>query len=588
MAARPSTPPPQSAMADQDNPPGNISTKRPASPSPLTPRAPRIAPIFDMSSTPAPSSLARADAIRGRPTAILSSALKSKTKTPKKNVLFFEGVQTNAPAGQLSEFVQFALRDEELDKLAKREILVAAAEALDSALSGHTAGPRKKWADIAKNTIQASLSQLVTGTNTIPPSPPMSPPRPADNQRQDANNGHCGPTDASKTPSGDRKRGSAPGPTHTTPPQQARAKANTARPAAAPTPAPQKPGNNKDTPPAPQENSPWTTVGPKSKNKRPTHKAEQDQDSRLFVRIAQDHPMRNMSGTDVRVNLTMIAQINLTDITEAKPIQSGWAIRPRTKEARTRLLTPYPLLEKSNITIEEAEHWHTYIVTDVPKQVMAHNGAKDASLILPAETQAQTGTEPISCRPTRHQDDQSNTQNWVISFKTNVKPGFRILGSKPARRLEKKTKITQCTNCQGFHDPRDCQRLPKCRHCGQTHDPSNCDNPPKCTNCLGPHTSDALACPARPTRRDGKIHKHTKKQLAAIRSLGEMAYKEAHRPKTTSAPPPAPPRPEEAPAQPQKLTTTAAPEPAAAPRPTFVHHSLNDDDDMDTDENPPQ
>ena len=65
-------------------------------------------------------------------------------------------------------------------------------------------------------------------------------------------------------------------------------------------------------------------------------------------------------------------------------------------------------------------------------------------------------------------------------------------------------------------------------HCGKEHDEGKCPNPARCANCSGPHPANFPACAARPTKKNGKITRPTKKQLTHIRELGNKVYQMAH------------------------------------------------------------
>lgn len=59
--------------------------------------------------------------------------------------------------------------------------------------------------------------------------------------------------------------------------------------------------------------------------------------------------------------------------------------------------------------------------------------------------------------------------------------------------------------------------------------PQPCTNTAKCANCHGPAPAGHNNCPAKPTRKNGKLKNPTKKELTALRRAGQKLYDAKHK-----------------------------------------------------------
>jgi hypothetical protein len=157
----------------------------------------------------------------------------------------------------------------------------------------------------------------------------------------------------------------------------------------------------------------------------------------------------------------------------------------------------------------------------------------DIASVIREEIVAQTGTEPVSVRPSKNGPDlTTKTRSWIVSFLREV-PTFRIFGADIRSRLIQKKPpiIRHDPGCQGYHPRHRCGRLPRCANCGRPDDHQHvtpCTKPPQCANCHGPARADHENCPAKPTRKAGKLVQLTKRELAAVRRTGRQLYNEQH------------------------------------------------------------
>ncbi|KAM5357327.1 hypothetical protein ACJZ2D_016375 [Fusarium nematophilum] len=144
------------------------------------------------------------------------------------------------------------------------------------------------------------------------------------------------------------------------------------------------------------------------------------------------------------------------------------------------------------------------------------------------EVIAQTGQRPIRLQPSRNTAQDIERKTWIASFLQPVKP-FRLFGvSALSRQIEKKASIQRHNpGCQGYHTSRYCHRQQRCETCSQPLEEGHqqpCGLSPKCSNCYGPFPASHENCPAKPIRKNGDTIPLTKKELTAIRKIGQKSY----------------------------------------------------------------
>ncbi|EXU94461.1 hAT family dimerization domain protein, partial [Metarhizium robertsii] len=99
--------------------------------------------------------------------------------------------------------------------------------------------------------------------------------------------------------------------------------------------------------------------------------------------------------------------------------------------------------------------------------------------------------------------------------------------SRLARLIERTNPPKQCENCWDYHTRHACNRQTRCKRCGKTnHASDSCTAPEQCANCLGPHAVDLVACPARPKRVHGLLHRLPKEQRALVRQMGSRLFQQ--------------------------------------------------------------
>jgi hypothetical protein len=232
--------------------------------------------------------------------------------------------------------------------------------------------------------------------------------------------------------------------------------------------------------------------------------------------------------------------IRMADAPECSRTNTGWSLRLATPTWRDCLLEPENK-ERLQVAlgaekIDVPEKWHNYVVPEVPLSIpdWLNGGRQDVNkALVEGEVVAQTGLNPVDCKPSRHGPNVSRgTCSWLVSFKEPVRP-FRVFNASGLSRLivKKETARIHDPGCQGYCNTKRCLRVARCHRCGgrkDDHGPGQCQLPEKCANCHGPFQAGHQGCPAAPKRQDGRIVRPTKKELQAIRRSGAQRYAEAN------------------------------------------------------------
>lgn len=274
--------------------------------------------------------------------------------------------------------------------------------------------------------------------------------------------------------------------------------------------------------------------------------SRQREDLRLLVRVADDNMEWAKKQTNFTLRSAVVTELGiaLADIPDVYHTATGFAIRPRNAEVRERLLQGKDKIGTAlrAVAIDLPTKWYNYVVPEVPVAVQTYTGEHiDVAHLIDDEVLAQTGRKPVSIRPSRQGvNPLTATSSWTVSFLEKLNKPFRLFGvSSYSRLIEKKAPPSMCEKCQGFHSSRNCTRTPRCAHCGFRVDEDHqqpCQRPEGCANCYGPHPSTYPGCPARPTRRNGKLVFRTRKELGAIRMAGSKLYRMAHPPEGAEGP----------------------------------------------------
>jgi hypothetical protein len=119
---------------------------------------------------------------------------------------------------------------------------------------------------------------------------------------------------------------------------------------------------------------------------------------------------------------------------------------------------------------------------------------------------------------------------WIVSFTEKVF-SFQLFDSNWSKEIKKAPTIEQHNpGCQGFCNPTRCTRDPRCgtcsipiaKHTGPHGD--LCEARPRYANCHGLHWASYFNCATAPWRTAGRVVRPTKKEIAAARWAGHLAF----------------------------------------------------------------
>jgi hypothetical protein len=268
---------------------------------------------------------------------------------------------------------------------------------------------------------------------------------------------------------------------------------------------------------------------------------DKDHDNRLFIRLDDKSPHTTAEPMSIRQTIATIIGKPISDVTSAMRTKTGWALRPRTREAHLAILNAAAVIGShlGSTRIDEATKWYTYVIPRCPRSYMdcVTNTKHYTTDILKEEVERATGLTPIRTAASRHNDHESPTYNAVVSFLEKPSNRFKLFGTSGwSRIIDKPAAIPQCTNCWDFHPRRNCDRTPRCMICGKGEHNGACTTAPQCANCLGPHPADEPSCLMRPRRQNGKMVKPSRAERGRLRERGNQASRRANPPAPPSSP----------------------------------------------------
>ncbi|KAM5349949.1 hypothetical protein ACJ41O_006454 [Fusarium nematophilum] len=237
-------------------------------------------------------------------------------------------------------------------------------------------------------------------------------------------------------------------------------------------------------------------------------KAQPAEDLRILVRVPEEHQewAKSLTNYALREATCKTLGLSLADIPDIHHTATGFAIRPRNKAIRQKILAKEQEVGRhlKATKIELPTKWYNYVVPNCPTKLTNIFGeVVDISTVIHDEVAAQTNLRPTSIRPSRHGPNPATDKgSWIVSFLKKVPP-FRLFGTSAYSRLiEKKRPIPTRHNpgCQGYHSSQ------------------------RCANCFGPAPAGHSDYPAKPSRKNGKLKLPTAKELAAIRRAGQRLF----------------------------------------------------------------
>jgi hypothetical protein len=255
-------------------------------------------------------------------------------------------------------------------------------------------------------------------------------------------------------------------------------------------------------------------------------------DTRLFVRIGQEHKARAAGGYAILCALKKELGEHAPLLKEVQAVRSGYALCTDSLADLSSLEIHSECIIQliGNCKLERQPKWTTYRLDNIPRTVRIISGLVPVQENTLAESIIDiTGQKPVQVVETAQSKENGlyNT-SWFVSFNTEshiiLPKTLRILGIvATATSIVYKPKTIQCQRCFQWHNTRCCTRAQRCRTCGSsnhtegnhstrciTAKPHTC--PARCLHCGGPHPADDPNCHLRLTHKGPK----TKSQREAI------------------------------------------------------------------------
>lgn len=251
-------------------------------------------------------------------------------------------------------------------------------------------------------------------------------------------------------------------------------------------------------------------------------------DNRLFVRLEQTSPIRQLPGYTVLAQLR--AQHNTIGrlIAEIQPTKTGFALKP-TQDATTSLETHIPELQAffKGAPVEKSVSYNSYRLSLVPRRIILLDETNTPTQVdVTADMVGQaifeaTNTLPALASQTKGslESEHEHITSWIIRIPSELPTlprGFNIFGVRvSAKVLPQRVTIAQCSKCLQWHNSRACNRQNRCVLCGSTehtHDNHPQHLVPRCIHCHGPHAADFAECLLRP-KANTKLSKAQKAEI---------------------------------------------------------------------------
>lgn len=561
---------------------------------PFTPKKKRrFEENFEIDNMPSPSFN------RTRPSA---TAAAQKASGGLTTSIFSGTKEATAPNKEGKSLTKNKLMDQikeiNAQQWARQDVILNIATAIDSCLERYTSKPAAAVAEQIRSILNTALENFVA-SHMNPTGRPKNPEKMGSN-KEDAQPTKTTSANTSRSKKdksdGSKNPTTAGAPTATGKVGQKDPKVTWAQVASQNATHNKKPQKDRNTQKNPLSSSEGPALATETKKSNKTAKGDQKPDDRIFIRVPPDHDWRKMTAIGAKQELISFLKLKSEEITYFQEVRSGFALRAKDQNTKTKIIALKSTAEGNNLKIEEACSWKVFLLRGVSKTYTDMNGTHSTDALIPEEARVRAGAkeQPVAVHKAPF-GESLDTCCYFLSFKEDVKPGFKLFNnSYPAEARIQKPRITQCHRCLGFHNPRNCTRTERCPKCGKPSDKhkdttANCPSPPQCANCNGPHKADSPKCPARPAIRDGEKVHATKDQLKAIRELGQKEYTEANPPKaapaaestpTNKAPPEANP-PKGGPRIRHPFSSSAPQLPARAPAQKVTIEVDSDDDPMD-------
>ena len=264
-----------------------------------------------------------------------------------------------------------------------------------------------------------------------------------------------------------------------------------------------------------------------------------NKDRRVFVRLSENSPFRQMSPHEVRRRVESVLP-NSCSLAEVQRTPTGVAIVPRVGQDFAAYAADIARALGAN-TAETADPWYHFYLPGVPQRLrgLATDGCSLALRDVGEEELREELVRAFGVGPkkfyrvpeTQHRDSAPlvacfSKAELLLAPKEVTIFCMRVRVIDRTRR----PRVGQCQRCWAFHREEHCTNRPRCGTCASTmhtsadHTPAcgteSCQCPPRCANCNGPHPSAYPDCPLRPRRcrATGSIQRVGKDQISQIRT----------------------------------------------------------------------
>lgn len=212
------------------------------------------------------------------------------------------------------------------------------------------------------------------------------------------------------------------------------------------------------------------------------------EDLRVFIRLDPNSPAWGKDTSTIRSFISTKLGMKLEAVPQAKLVNSGWAITPRTRTIRDKILQLDQEIsrELGATAVEPTIKWHTYVIHNCPRQIFAYGGsALEMDSLYQEEVLAQAGIPAVSLRLSKHSPPDSLEVTILASFAKRVPHRFKLFNqSLLSREVVKNRPPEQCGTCWDYHSSRNCAKTPRCKTCSNlAHGDSHCEKQVRCINC---------------------------------------------------------------------------------------------------------
>jgi hypothetical protein len=235
--------------------------------------------------------------------------------------------------------------------------------------------------------------------------------------------------------------------------------------------------------------------------------AQPHEDLRILVRVPEEHQewAKSLSNYALREATCKALGLSLIDIPDIHHTAIGFAIRPRNKAIRQKILAKEQDIGRclKATKIELPTIRYNYVMPNCPARLNNFLGETvDINKVIEDEVTAQTNLKQSAYA--RRSMDQTLSQAKDLGS-CHFWKRSRLSGITAYSRLIEKKRpmpVRHDPGCQGYHTNRVCTRTPRCETAGNqimgiNHTPNHAPNQQDAQTASGPHLQDIQT--ARPS-----------------------------------------------------------------------------------------